>query len=403
MPDKLVMFRKKNFPDESPQTKAFEYADNHGGLPVFGVQETKTGGYSYAVTSWANFFAVYLLVSAADRCFYEIIRPSRPINMYIDAECYRSTNAQLAPGSEAERFIVSELERVVTHALVSLFGVNSADVSVFRADASDQEKLSCHFVFHVKGRVLEDYLTAGKVIEYIASTTPTDSVLWVFDRKDPSRKVLFADRGVYTLNRLFRMYQSTKKGSKRYLRVLPEESPGDSVNHTFFWRSLVTWFDQTAGDLKLLSVEGKYERGGTAKRPRGTAVSKRIDAPRSAPAGGDCAALAAKLTGMFVDNAYGIVADEDSSEVMIRVRTHVCEMGGVHSSNHIYYIINLSDATYYQGCPAERCKGKTGEVREVPPEFKAAIEEYMTKREMVHLKSVFQGFMEHRLQIRSGQ
>lgn len=102
-------------------------------------------------------------------------------------------------------------------------------------DSTSSKKFSRHVIFTMKDMAFRDNSHVGKFVKtiyndimfYLKSDAPTHGILSHFKRADLEEmlvatdrgKKLFIDNGVYTKNRHFRIYLSTKWGKQSYLKV----------------------------------------------------------------------------------------------------------------------------------------------------------------------------------------
>lgn len=107
--------------------------------------------------------------------------------------------------------------------------------NVLILDSTSSKKFSRHVIFTIKDMAFKDNLHIGRFIKtiyndimfYLKSDTPIHGILNHFNRTDLEEMVvetnrgkkLFIDNGVYTKNRHFRIYLSTKWGKQSYLTV----------------------------------------------------------------------------------------------------------------------------------------------------------------------------------------
>jgi hypothetical protein len=382
------LFCKRGKDDkEKPQARAFAFADTRGGLPVFGVQIAEKN-WGYMAQGWESFFQDYKKTPGESRVYFEIIRERAPVNFYIDAELIRSANPLFEPGSEHETLILEETKRVCIEGLLRCFPhISKDEITIHEMDASDAKKLSRHYIFRIKGKALSDYVTAGLVYDDIALNIPKTSLLWITDDKDlTGPKSLFLDNSVYTKNRQFRIYQSRKFGSYRFLCVPGFDKPGDEPNLEMLRNTLITYFPPLE---KKKNVLLELKSDGT-KRKRGQKVSKGPKVVKKQDTPADIHWLAQELQSMFNDRVYGTIMDDDGGAITFWVESKVCEMwGGEHDGNHIQYLVNLSEKNYVQMCFARSCQGKSGKAHPIPEKYHKMIDKYMLEeRDLSYLDNL---------------
>lgn len=178
----VVEFRKRGRDDkEKPQVRALAYAKENGNLPVFG-KHVAEKNFHFVVTGWNHFLHMFQSMSSEERVFNEIIKYGEPFNFYADLELYRNVNPEITPGSDKEKALVEESKKAVTEAIVRCFPhLNASEFKLTDLDASDKSKFSRHFVVRIPGKALKDWKTALAIYDDLASNTPPESILWVFN------------------------------------------------------------------------------------------------------------------------------------------------------------------------------------------------------------------------------
>lgn len=383
-------FSKRSYDDkESPQMRAFQFADARGGLPIF-AKQIAPSNYSYMAKAWETFFQDYVTMNKNDRTFFEVIREKSPVNFYVDAELMRAANPQYVPDSQEEKLIIEETKKLCIEALTRNFPQVSADsIQMFEMDSSNDVKLSKHYIFRMKNVALENYITAGALYDDIALRIPPESRLWINNEKHPDTKMLFIDGGVYTRNRQFRLYQSKKFGSDRFLYVKGVDNQGDRPNIDVLKNTLITYFSsKERRNLKFVALKATGKRGREPKRCDG---DKRTRPKTGSNSSGGDHWLVKELENLFEDNTYGASMAEDSTTINYCVLTKRCEIfGGEHESNHIRYHVDLITKTFKQFCFAAYCEGKTGEPKPIPDQFHPSIEQYVKReRGKINLSNIF--------------
>lgn len=110
--------------------------------------------------------------------------------------------------------------------------------SILILDSTSSEKFSRHVIFTLKDMAFRDNSHVGRLIKtiyndimlYLSSDIQSHGILKHFNKADIEEmlvvtkhgKKLFIDNGVYTKNRHFRVYLSTKWGKQSYLTVSPD-------------------------------------------------------------------------------------------------------------------------------------------------------------------------------------
>eukprot|EP00058_Branchiostoma_floridae_P018553 XP_002604042.1 hypothetical protein BRAFLDRAFT_71668 [Branchiostoma floridae] len=201
--------------------------------------ESENGQRKYLVTTYEQFWDMYsVLHPNMDGHFYEVIPEGATCHLYFDLEFSKVVN----PGSDGVA-MVQTLIRCVCWFLKKKYNLSCTEEHVLDLESSTEEKFSHHLIFHLPGAAFQDNIHAGNFVhqmcEKLHLCTEQQSPLagdaelqelreavpgldqLVVKSKDGER-VLFIDAGVYTKNRNFRLYQSTKLGRRAPLLVAPQ-------------------------------------------------------------------------------------------------------------------------------------------------------------------------------------
>ena len=218
------------------QAAALEAAAASPGLRlmVFGCEQKVPGGggrRSYLVCHPCVFWHCDEQKRSDDRCSYEVIRQNATCKLYLDLEFDRTLNPDRDGDAMVELFL-AVIAAVVEH----LFNVKCTRRDVIDLCASSEKKFSRHLIFCCKDLVFCDNIAVGNLVRDICDTIrsyvfskETKELrrlgLENFSRDELMQLVvsssntnnLFCDEGVYTKNRNFRLYKSSKFGKRRPL------------------------------------------------------------------------------------------------------------------------------------------------------------------------------------------
>ncbi|CAJ0954719.1 unnamed protein product, partial [Mesorhabditis belari] len=171
----------------------------------------ENGGRHYIVTTLERFW--YWYTNQAIRNIYEVIELDKPCRLYFDLEYSKEINGNIDHQRLYEYFIETNISL-----LKELFDVEVQKSDFLALDSSNDAKFSCHLIGHLTKK---DYLFANNVA--IGSYTKQlkqrllDNPPQRIFNADGQEIVLF-DEGVYTKNRNFRLFLSTKLGKDRFLK-----------------------------------------------------------------------------------------------------------------------------------------------------------------------------------------
>ena len=241
-------------PEVSPEVSQRE----KGRMRYFSLERHGDGRRAFVAASLEAFWAKYEALPADHRHHYELIRADTPCRLYYDLEFSTETNPEF-DGVRA----VDALARLTLERLASEHGVGiarrPATTDTLATDGSDgdgsssrnkvdpfdpkdvvvvlkstgseeaRKKFSRHLVFRLPGVAFASAAHCGEFVRRLhadmssrrGSDPDCDAVFVRGENaaKDAPRDVSFVDLGVYTRNRAFRLYLSSKHGKKH--RLLP--------------------------------------------------------------------------------------------------------------------------------------------------------------------------------------
>jgi hypothetical protein len=233
------------------QAAALEFADATEAEAVWALEQAADGRRSYIVASREDFWRRYKTLQPPFRHYYELIRSGMPCHLYLDLEFCRRTN----PNSDGERMIGTLMDEVA-RALAAVIGAEKGvDVPtppwrVVDLDSSTPSKFSRHVIISLSdGTAFADNSHVGRFVHALCSslarrrtTDPRIAELFlappqadtaadsgghqadleagetaVMQQPPPllqrqRARVCFVDLSVYSRNRCFRLYKSSKFG-----------------------------------------------------------------------------------------------------------------------------------------------------------------------------------------------
>ncbi|KAJ3286866.1 hypothetical protein HK104_008853 [Borealophlyctis nickersoniae] len=220
------------------------------------------------------------------RHFYELIREGAPCRLYFDLEFEFEFNQHADPSSMIDTFKSFIIDEIHEH-----YGIHCTRDDIVDLTSTTDKKFSRHLIVHVPNAVFKNNAHVGQFvrrlwakIEYMSREANEDGeererARRLFVRDDKGEVRLFVDDGVYSRNRNFRIYLSSKIGKQSIL--LPSTESGknppkvsvdpdggvaiadeDKSHYQFFLDSLVCAVGYDAGTRILTCGEGYYiERG----------------------------------------------------------------------------------------------------------------------------------------------
>jgi hypothetical protein len=209
------------------QDEAFKYLDSHfdaKALHVFAFeQESFHGGRKYLVCAYNDFWRHYKRLPENERHFYELIREGTPCCLYFDLEYKKELNKDLVTEE-----LVDTLIQYLTSAIKDSFQIDVSRESIVDLDSSSSDKFSRHLIF--KSVVFRNNIYCGNFVKYMCGkisfecqTKRPEELLPGLEKllivNDKGNKAVFIDPAVYSRNRIFRVYKSSKLGKNTPLVV----------------------------------------------------------------------------------------------------------------------------------------------------------------------------------------
>ncbi|XP_068043062.1 DNA-directed primase/polymerase protein isoform X2 [Anomalospiza imberbis] len=380
----------------SRQAEAFSYVKScKEDVHVFALEKnTQTGQRFYLVTTYEQLWFYY--TQGCKTCLmhcYEVIPEKDVCKLYFDLEFYKPAN----PDADGKSMVMKLIE-LVSQKLKEFYDVNCSSEDVLNLDSSTDEKFSRHLIFLPQKTVFKDNTHIGNFVRTILQPAitlmesrtvviPTEEAGNVFqcsagagldgsltnltavedDSKDgpaiahetkamgmphqgenldfsflivndkEGNKQLFVDLGVYTKNRNFRMYKSSKAGKNVILKIaednkfVPNCEKDVSLEEAYFLSSLICNVG-ASDDIKVLSSGFSEERKMSAYLNSKTTRSSRGIRQWSY----------FSLKELLIYDISGY---------------RWCEnIGRAHKSNNIMILVDLKNEVWYQKCHDPVCR-----------------------------------------------
>ncbi|XP_054679842.1 DNA-directed primase/polymerase protein isoform X2 [Grus americana] len=394
------------------QAEAFNYVKTcKEDVHVFALEKnTQSGQRFYLVTTYKELWFYYTkdYKTSLMHC-YEVIPEKDACKLYFDLEFYKPAN----PGADGKSMVVKLIE-LVSQKLKELYDVNCSAKDVLNLDSSTDEKFSRHLIFLPQKTVFKDNIHveggAGHVFQCSAEGVGSDgsptnltaiedaSKGWpaiAHKTKETSHqgenlefsflivngkeggKQLFVDLGVYTRNRNFRMYKSSKAGKNVILKIaednkfVPDCEEDVSLEEAYFLSSLICNI-RVKDDTKVLSSGFSEEE----RKMSAFLNSKTTRSSRDSMEG-------------YQDSPYPEIdyfvrslVNKDGVQGRIRQWNYFfleeilvydisgyrwCEnIGRAHKSNNIMILVDLKKEVWYQKCHDPVCREKNFKSQSFP-------------------------------------
>ncbi|XP_063316069.1 DNA-directed primase/polymerase protein isoform X2 [Pelobates fuscus] len=227
----------------------------------------------YLVTTYTEFWFYYVKHRNSLAHCYEVIPADAVCKLYFDLEFYIPTN----PSANGEKMVALVIEFFIKK-LQEIYNIKCSADCVLNLDSSTEDKFSRHLIFVLPNTAFKDNIHVGNFVKSALQpvllsaelqfckansvcgdtdstlttkrATPSDNIGDIVNaiqqteeesalsslivRDKNGRKQLFIDLGVYTKNRNFRLYKSSKLGKNVFFEIAKDNTftskPGKYVS-----------------------------------------------------------------------------------------------------------------------------------------------------------------------------
>ncbi|XP_048186454.1 DNA-directed primase/polymerase protein [Perognathus longimembris pacificus] len=403
------------------QSQAFDFVKScKEDVHVFALEcNVGDGQRSYLVTTYAQLWFYYKFRKTLLHC-YEVIPENAVCKLYFDLEFNKPAN----PGADGKRMVALLIEHVCK-ALQELYSVHCSAEDVFNLDSSTEEKFSRHLIFQLHDVAFKDNIHVGNFVRKILqpalhllakddgipetldhecfqfSEAPLKQGIsfnkvsadedkeegWTLNsekleklgppkQSDPDlsflivknhmgEKHLFVDLGVYTRNRNFRLYKSSKIGKCVVLEVaednrfFPKQPKNVSKENQYFLSSLVSnvRFSDTLRILTCDTSQNKEKRSGYFNSTS-TSVET-LEGFQCSPYPEVDRFVLSLVNRSDVKGGIRCWNYFFPEELLVYdiCKYRWCEnIGRAHRSNNIMILVDLKNEVWYQKCHDPVCK-----------------------------------------------
>lgn len=243
---------------------AVNYSDEHGRLPMFALDkatENNPMAKTFFCGTYQDFYMHYISQKKETRCFYETILDEYPCHLYFDLEYPKCDSNMHVNEAKLEKDFKEEYRQLFKDE----YGIASEDISEVVLDSSNEKKYSKHIIVKIKGKRFKNNYHCGAFVRKLRNRilekyggNMLDNVFFL--RSKEKHKIekyditFFADLGVYTMNRQWRLYKSTKAGQNRFLLLEGErDTDVDVVDKEKFFMCLVQRItEEEVSDLEFI-------------------------------------------------------------------------------------------------------------------------------------------------------
>ncbi|XP_075842862.1 DNA-directed primase/polymerase protein [Microtus pennsylvanicus] len=389
------------------QNQAFNFVKScKENVHVFALEcKAGDGQRIYLVTSYAQLWFYYKSRKTLLHC-YEVIPENAVCKLYFDLEFNKLAN----PEADGKRMVALLIEHVCK-ALEELYNVHCSAEDVFNLDSSTEEKFSRHLIFQLHDAAFKDNIHVGNFVRKIlqpalhlitqededkipeemgheascfsdvpleqetseAWETPelpkqhSPDLSFLVVKNGIGEKCLFVDLGVYTRNRNFRLYQSSKIGKCVALEVaednrfIPEQSKDISEENQYFLSSLVSNV-RFSDSLRILTCDTSQTKRKRAEYFNSTGASaESIEGFQCSPYPEVDQFVISLVNKHAIKGGIRRWNYFFPEELMVYdiCKYRWCEnIGRPHKSNNIMILVDLKNEVWYQKCHDPVCKAQ---------------------------------------------
>ncbi|EYC10427.1 hypothetical protein Y032_0055g2551 [Ancylostoma ceylanicum] len=335
----------------------------------FECPEHSAGERRYLVSTLERFWAWYSCLK--ERHLYELITESTPCRLYFDLEYSKSSNPDIDHEMAYNHFMDT-----VKHLLKSEFDLEVDPRKDFLVlDSSTDSKFSAHVICHLPNRYLFPSNThirpfCNRLLEVLLEDAPVK--IW---NSDGTKETVLFDNAVYTKNRNFRLYLSSKLGKETVLKLADYcdfYGPNKPSDRQIFFDSICV--PANASEFPLLKVPDSLEE--EIERIRGSRVLSAAkvqegSGPSPYPQLDEFMLMVWRKWNQSVYirqwkttvNEKGFV----TSIIYYPANCRYCfNIGREHKSNGTFWTVNLERNDFCQKCFDVECRGVSSNLFPLP-------------------------------------
>ncbi|KAL1319439.1 hypothetical protein HN51_071726 [Arachis hypogaea] len=386
-----LMSRKEVWATFPRQDEAMKFAKDQEDVHVFSYQDHFNGQRRFLVSTYTEFWRRYKNMDSKFRHHYEVIQEGLPCHLYFDLEFDKRVNIG-KDGDEMVDLFIS----VVLEAFQEKYSIHGNLDWIVELDSSTKEKFSRHLIIRIPKVSFKDNSHAGAFVSEICSriqnARETDkSFEKLFIMKDSScngsTSHLFVDTAVYTRNRCFRLFLSSKAGKSSFLLPTGRFKCKNLDEEEVFKASLICNMDVDCEKLLVckpdldcvktlhFDTELNCNSGNSCQIPSeftlntcGSEVSTTYFVGNSPFPFLDRFILSVASVGNIPGKIHSwYLFSEFGLMVYSMTKNRYCErIGRHHKSNNVIYVVDLRRAVYYQKCHDPDCRGYRSPLRQIP-------------------------------------
>ncbi|CAL0333292.1 unnamed protein product [Lupinus luteus] len=373
------------------QDDAMKFAKGQDDVHVFSYQDHFNGQRRFLASTYTEFWQRYKNMDSKFRHHYEVIREGLPCHLYFDLEFNKKVNI----GKDVDK-MVDLLLSVVLEALHEKYAIQGDHDWVVELDSSTEDKFSRHLIIRIPKIAFKDNSHAGAFVSEICSRVLNargkdgrfEELFVMKDSNcDVSDRQLFVDTAVYTRNRCFRLFLSSKAGKSSVLLPTERFKCKNMGEEDVLMASLICNTDVDCEKVLVckpnlecvktlhFDTEENSNFGNFCQiPPEFTSNTCTSDVSATYFMGkspfpfldefilsvASIGNIPGKIHSWYLLSEFGLM-------VYSMTKNRYCErIGRQHKSNNVIYVIDLRRAEYYQKCHDPDCRGYRSPLRPIP-------------------------------------
>jgi hypothetical protein len=365
------------------QADAFEYCDKQHNLVCFAAEldEKHPGKRQFFAAGYQQFWFAYKEMSPTSRHFYEVIRENAPCHLYLDLEFLLADNPN-SNGNDMMDTLKTVLVGFLSFKFPNLLSKKLGKECFVELTSCTTQKFSRHLMMHIDNHVFKSQRDVGLLLEemlhrlnVLLLITDQDvyeqeleTLHWTSLSKsqllnlyvwEKGERTIFLDLSVYSKNRNFRMYKSSKLGKQVCLEIAPTNSFPVKSEYEFWLKTLASHVEYHH-NLVLLSHIGR-DRAKLRKTPSQAAPSIPTVTSSSYPQ------IDAFVVNMLANmdppgQVKNCVYFPTTKHLLFHIsgNRYCHRIQRQHHRNNTYYVVELEQGTISQRCFDSDCKGYKG-------------------------------------------
>ena len=411
------------------QADAFDFASKQEeDVRVFAVESKElkgAGSRKYIVSTVTEFLFYYKQLGVENRHFYEVIEEDRTCHLYFDLEYLKHLNTEKDELETLDLWI-----KFVCDFLLYKLNINSDKNNVVILDSSTNKKFSYHLIWHLQNVVFLNNIHVGYFVKdlcfklklFINNSIDESEAAWFNNLKYKEKlkqliittsditklPCLFVDEGVYTKNRNFRLYMSSKiskninlklssfnnfdfipltsnfqccqhhKAHKSKISLYKEKSVCYDKQNLVFLASLCCYLKQSKINTNIISIITIDNSFSNAYKLNICEYNQscKENSPNTKILEGNSRVTKA-LIQMISDHIKNLcskakvskcsqVANSDLIVFDVEGTKFCSNIGREHKSNRIMFVANLRSRMFYQKCYDPVCRDEDYRSQPVP-------------------------------------